>query len=76
MKNQTTADTLREFNELPDDAHVRIGTVCALLSVSKPTVWRGVKSGALPQQRRLSPRVSAWRVGDLRAFLRSEKTEG
>ena len=75
MKSVIT-DAVREFHNLPDEAHVRISTVCALLSVSKPTVWRGVKAGRIPAQRKISPGVSAWRVGDLRAFLRSEKTEG
>lgn len=58
------------FAQLPDDAFVREPIVRALYSVSHATVWRWVKAGVIPQPVRLSPRTSAWKVGELRAALR------
>ncbi|NMG46575.1 AlpA family phage regulatory protein [Azoarcus communis] len=60
---------LIQFSNLPDDAFVRLPIVCALFARSAPTVWRHVKSGQIPSPRKLSDRITAWRVGDLRAAL-------
>lgn len=62
-------NSLKNFNELPDAAHVRQPTVQALVGCSSATVWRMVKRGTLPAPRKLSPRVTAWNVGDLRKAL-------
>lgn len=62
-------DALTNYDSLPDSAHVRLPVVQALVGCSSATVWRMVKRGALPAPRRLSERVSAWNVGDLRKAL-------
>jgi len=62
-------DALQNFDKLPNDAHVRVKVVADLFSCSVPTVWRDVRAGRLPKPRKLSPRRTAWRVGDLRAVL-------
>ena len=66
-------DSLSHFDKLPDSAHVRLGVVMALFACSAPTVWRRVKAGHLPAPVRKQPgtRIAAWRVGDLRATLKS-----
>ena len=66
-------DSLSHFDKLPDSAHVRLGVVMALFACSAPTVWRRVKAGHLPAPVRKLPgtRIAAWRVGDLRATLKS-----
>lgn len=61
--------SLRNFDQLPDSAHVRQPTVEALIGCSPATVWRMVKRGTLPAPRKLSQRVTAWNVGDLRRTL-------
>lgn len=66
-----TPDALTNFPLLPDDAHVRLPVVTGLFACSPATVWRRVKSGAIPAPRKLSERLTAWRVGDLRAALAS-----
>lgn len=61
---------LRNFDDLPASAHVRLPVVAALLSVSPATVWRWCKSGHLP--RPIQNRgVTFWNVGELRAYLNS-----
>lgn len=62
-------DALKHFDSFPDSANVRQPVVQALYGCSAATVWRMVKRGALPAPRKLSTRVTAWNVGDLRKAL-------
>ena len=64
---------LAVFDQLPDAAHVRLPVVAGLNGIAPPTVWRWVKSGRLPAPLRLSPGVTAWRVGDLRLAMEGAK---
>lgn len=66
-------DALRHFDELPDAAFVRQPVVEALLACSHSTVWRRVRDRSLVAPRKLSPRVTAWQVGDLRRYLAGAK---
>ena len=61
--------SLQNFDSLPDSANVRQPVVQALFSCSPATVWRMVKRGTLPAPRKLSERVTAWNVGELRKKL-------
>ncbi|TYC61337.1 AlpA family phage regulatory protein [Zoogloea oleivorans] len=61
---------LANFGGLPDAAYVRLPTMQAIYGgVSGPTIWRWAAAGAIPSPVRLSGRVTAWRVGDIRADL-------
>jgi predicted DNA-binding transcriptional regulator AlpA len=62
-------ESLRNFDELPDAAFVRLPTVKALFNVSAPTVWRWSRNGFLPKPYKNGPRVTTWNVGELRAVL-------
>lgn len=62
-------DALKNFDSLPDSAFVRQPVVKALFGFSDSTVWRRVKSGALPAPEKQGPRVTAWNVGKLRRVL-------
>jgi len=58
------------FDLLPNASLVRLPVVEALFACSTASVWRRVKNGTLPKPVKLSPRVTAWRVGDLRQVLK------
>lgn len=60
---------LANFDQLPDAAHVREPVVCGLYACSPATVWRRVRDGSIPAPRKLSGRVTAWNVGELRQAL-------
>ena len=60
---------LEHFDSLPDSAHVRLPIVRALYGASASTIWRNAKAGAIPEPRKLTPAISAWNVGELRAAL-------
>jgi prophage regulatory protein len=68
---------LANFDVLPDSAFIResqlvqsrIKFTLAPLPFSAPTLWRKVKAGTFPKPVKLSERVTAWRVGDVREWL-------
>ena len=67
--NSSLPSSLQNFDSLPDSANVRQPVVQALFGCSPATVWRMVKRGTLPAPRKLSERVTAWNVGELRKKL-------
>ncbi len=60
---------LKDFDNLPGSGFVRLPIVAQLFACSHATVWRRVRDGKLPPPRKLSERVSAWNVAELRAAL-------
>jgi prophage regulatory protein len=61
---------------LPATGFLRIGSVLAPrgpIPVSKSTWWAGVKAGRYPKPVKLGPRITAWRVEDIRNLI--EKPE-
>ena len=66
------------FDDLADSALLRESQLVqspkrphgtAPLPFSAATLWRKVQAGTFPKPVRLSERVTAWRVGDVRAWL-------
>lgn len=66
------------FDALPNSAFIREAQLVqspkrpnspAPLPFSAPTLWRKVKAGTFPKPHRLSERVTAWKVGDVRAWI-------
>jgi len=41
----------------------------ALIPVKRTSWWAGVKTGRYPKPVKLGPRMTAWRVEDIRAFI-------
>jgi len=56
-------------NNLPATGYVRLPDVLTAFPVSKSTWWAGVRSGRYPTGHKLSQRVTAWRVEDIRALI-------
>lgn len=77
MSQQTNSiiPALRNFSDLPPEAHVRLPVVKALYACSAASVWRGVKNSTIPRPHKLSARVTAWQVGELKKAL-ALKVEG
>jgi prophage regulatory protein len=40
-----------------------------IIPIGKSTWWAGVKSGRFPQPVKLGPRITAWRVEDIRKLI-------
>ncbi len=60
------------FDSLPDDALIRLDSLIAwgIVPFSASTLWRKCRSGEFPSPIKVSAHVTAWRVGQLRAFLK------
>lgn len=60
---------LKNFDQLPSSANVRLPIVMALYGISPATVWRNVKNGNIPKPYKLTTRTTVWNVGELRVAL-------
>lgn len=70
------------FDALPDSAWLRESQLVrslkspdraiAPLPFSAPTLWRMVKAGKFPKPTKLSARVTAWQVGQVRAWMAAQ----
>lgn len=53
----------------PETGFVRLPQVLSVLPISRSLWWSWVKEGKAPAGIKLSPRVTAWRVEDIQAFI-------
>ena len=56
-------------NELPEIGFVREKQVLRVFPVGRSTWWNGVRDGRYPQPVKLSDRITAWRVSDIRSLI-------
>lgn len=56
---------------LPETGFVRLPEVLKVFPVSKSTWWQGVKDGRFPKPVKLGPKITAWRVDDIRGLIAS-----
>ena len=67
------------MNQLPETGFLRLPQIIgdpkaqppipAIIPVKKTCWWEGVKSGRFPKPVKLGPRVTAWRVEDIRSLI-------
>jgi len=57
--------------QFPETGFVRLPQVLSVIPVSRPTWWAWIKAGKAPSGTKLSPRITAWRVEDIRALIAS-----
>ncbi|WOD18963.1 helix-turn-helix transcriptional regulator [Paraburkholderia kirstenboschensis] len=67
----TTPQDLKNFDSLPNAAHVDVNVVAALFGCKPPTVWLRVRRKELPAPRKFSAHTR-WNVGELRKCLMPE----
>lgn len=66
---------------LPATGYVRVAHIVgdpnakppipALIPIGKSTWWKGVRENRYPQPLKLSPRVTVWRIEDIRQLIES-----
>lgn len=69
MKNTPTTTETTVAATLPGTGYVRLPTVALVSGLAKSTVWKWAGDGRFPKPIKLSHRVSAWRVTDIRSWL-------
>ena len=60
------------FDTLPAGAYMRQPQVLEVVPYSSATLWRKCKAGQFPKPVKLSERVTAWKVGEIRQFLETQ----
>lgn len=61
------------FDTLPATGFIRQAQLIPdVVPISSATLWRRCKAGEFPKPVKLSERVTAWRVGDVRAWLNAQ----
>ncbi|MBB5866194.1 AlpA family phage regulatory protein [Xanthomonas sp. 3058] len=58
-----------DFNTAPDSALIRQPAVLSIIPLGRSTMWARVKSGEFPAPIKVSPGITAWRLGDVRRWL-------
>lgn len=71
------ASSKTTFDDLPDVALIQIRPLInfKVLPYSATTVWRRCKQGEFPKPIKVSPGITAWRVGDIRKYLETVGTK-
>jgi predicted DNA-binding transcriptional regulator AlpA len=54
---------------LPETGFIRLPEILRVIPVGKSTWWAGVKTGRFPKPVKLGPRITAWRVEEIRALI-------
>ena len=72
------------MHKLPETGYLRLPQIIgdptteppvpSLIPVGKSTWWNGVKNGRYPRPVKLGPRITAWRVEDIRTFIENPLT--
>jgi prophage regulatory protein len=63
---------MSNVTELPATGFLRLTSILSPngpIPVSKSTWWAGIKDGRFPKPVKLGPRITAWRVDDIRALI-------
>lgn len=67
-------ETKSSFDNLPATGFIRQAQLIPdVVPFSSATLWRRCKAGLFPKPVKLSERVTAWRVGDVRDFLDAQR---
>lgn len=57
---------------LPEIGYVRLPEILKVFPISKSTWWAGVKDGRFPKPVKLGPKITAWRVEDIRTLIAAQ----
>lgn len=63
---------MSDFYKFPETGFLRLSAILAPrgpIPVGKSTWWAGVKDGRYPKPVKLGPRITAWRVEDIRKLI-------
>lgn len=64
------ASNFRPQSSLPETGYVRQSQLIpTIFPFSSATLWRKVKAGTFPQPVKLGPRITAWKVEDIRSLI-------
>ncbi len=65
-------DNHASYGALPATGFVRLADLRFIIPLSDSTIWRRVKGQTFPAPIKLSERVTAWKVEDIRQWLEKQ----
>src|SRR6476646_10176280 len=69
-RSRDMATNPETYGAMPATGYLRQSQLIpAIFPFSSATLWRMVKAGTFPQPVKLGPRITAWRVEDIRGLL-------
>lgn len=54
---------------IPNEGYMRLPAVLSVFPVSRSTWWAGISAGRFPKGVKLGPRITAWKVEDIRKLI-------
>ncbi len=54
---------------IPSEGYMRLPAVLSIFPVSRSTWWAGISAGRFPKGVKLGPRITAWKVEDIRKLI-------
>jgi prophage regulatory protein len=60
---------------MQSDKYIRVKEVAQLLGLGVSTVWLWARQQKLPQPKRLSNRVTVWRLSEIQDFIEKSEVE-
>ncbi len=60
-----------ETTQLPETGFLRVTEVLKLIPVAESTWWAGVAKGSFPKPVKLGPKITAWKIEDIREYIDS-----
>jgi prophage regulatory protein len=71
MEHRDMPNNSASHGSLPEIGYVRQSQLIpAIFPFSSATLWRKVKAGTFSRPVKLGPRITAWKVEDIRAAIR------
>ncbi|MFO1314050.1 MAG: AlpA family phage regulatory protein [Burkholderiales bacterium] len=59
----------------PNLTYVRLSTLLTIVPMSASSVWRGVRSQKFPAPVKLGPRITAWKLSAIEAYLAEREAQ-
>lgn len=59
----------------PNDQLITVTAVAEMLACSKSSIWNAVREGHFPKPIKVGPRMSRWRLGEVRAMISRAESE-
>ncbi len=60
---------VQKASELPNEGFVRLPQILSIIPISKTSFLQRVKEGRFPAPIKISARMNAWRVADIRQLI-------
>ena len=70
-KTKEQVNTYGERSRTPIEGYMRLPAVLSVFPVSRSTWWAGISPGRFPKGVKLGPRITAWKVEDIRKLIES-----